>query len=186
MESVRPSFSCLLKPRREGDGSSRQNFIESKKKPLLLCVCWIFAAMMADEQQLCRNTKRERCNCVMDSPYVVAPILDARLFRVCIFFFFYRGKVRRSLDEFPYLYMTQCCSSSCTTQGLPEYKKGGQKMSATMSISLSSSLSRERQWVFLRAFIYIRFRTMPKSLSGSSLFLYYYSSALSLSFILAI
>lgn len=142
-----------------------------------MCVCWIFAAMMADEQQLGRNTKRERRNCVMDSPYVVAPILDARLFRVCIFFFFYRGKVRRSLDEFPYWYMTQCCSPSCTTQGLPEYKKGGQKMSATMSIS-SSCLSRERQWVF-RAFIYIRFRTMPKSLSGSSLFLYY-SLALSL------
>lgn len=153
-----------------------------------MCVCWIFAAMMADEQQtLPEYKKREMQLCDGFAVCGRSYFRRSAFSRVHLFFLLpWEGP--QVIGWIPLC--TICTWPNVVhplvqhTQGLPEYKKGGQKMSATMSIS-SSCLSRERQWVF-RAFIYIRFRTMPKSLSGSSLFLYYYSSALSLSFILAI
>lgn len=118
VESVRPSFSCLLT---QGGGRFIPPWVlYNQKKPLVVCVCRIFAAMMADEQQLCWNTKKRETQ-LCDGFAVCGRSYFRRrsAFSRVHLFFLYRGKVRRSLDEFVYLYMTQCCSPSCTTHTRP-------------------------------------------------------------------
>jgi hypothetical protein len=164
-----------------GRGSSRQNFIESKKEaPVVVCVLDFCSDDGGRATTRPEYKKRETQLCDGFAVCGRSYFRRSAFSRVHLFFLLpWEGP--QVIGWIPLC--TICTWPNVVhplvqhTQGLPEYKKGGQKMSATMSIS-SSCLSRERQWVF-RAFIYIRFRTMPKSLSGSSLFLYA-SSALSL------
>jgi hypothetical protein len=125
-----------------GRGSSRQDFYIIKKKSpcCCVCVCWIFAAMMAGRATT-RPEYKKRETQLCDEFAVCGRSYFYRrsaFSRVHLFFFFYRGKVRRSLDEFSYMYMTQCCSPSCTTHKAYRniYKKGGQKMSVSISSSV--------------------------------------------------